>query len=310
MRLRKIILSVASVAITACLGEARAASPRVVLLSAGASDTAVINSLWPTALPVRALDGEGHVVPGVHIRYAWVGGAPVPVAPTGEVRCSGTSDAVVRATLAELTSSIVVLCRPVKTVRITGPIQFILGDSVMSRPQELPIHAYGPDGREVMQTAGVVILKDSGVAVVRGQTLFPRARGITGVGTHIGDGDGWIGVHVYQRVPALGAIDTLLRVPPDQRLFAVPLRLEPGEFRRQRLPPGSWMLTMLPEDDTARARVSLHVEGAHCQPNLLGTPRRWGCDAGAGARVVVYRPLMRAPDSIGTSYLLVRWLFN
>lgn len=310
MRLRTIILAIAPVAVTACMGEARATSRRAVRVSAGASDTVVVNSLWPTALPVRALDDEGRVVPGAHIRYVWAGGTPVSVAPTGEVRCRGTADAVVRATLAELKSSITVRCRPVKWVRIPGPVQFILGDPARSRPQALPVHAYGPDGRGVVQTAGVAMVKDSTIAVLRGTTLFPRARGITTVGVHIGDGDSGAGVHVYQRVAALGAIDTMLRLPPTQRLFAVPLRLEPGEFRRQRLPPGDWMLTMLPEEDRDGDRIRLHVEGAHCEPNFLGSPRRFGCHVGAGASVIVYRPLTRSAVSSRTGDLLVRWLFN
>jgi hypothetical protein len=120
-----------------------------------------------------------------------------------------------------------------------------------------------------------------------------------------------MGVHVYQRVSSLAAIDTLLRVRPEMRLFAVPLRLNPGEFLRQHLPRGDWMLVMLPEEDVAPDRVQLRVEGAQCRDHFLnGSPRRWGCNVNADASVVLYRPPGRASATMTNGYLLVRWLFT
>ena len=122
---------------------------------------------------------------------------------------------------------------------------------------------------------GRASVADSEIATLRGLTLRPRSRGITHVGAHIGDGSAGVGVHVYQRVDTLAALDTLLRVRPGQRLFAVPLRLAPGELRRQRLPPGGWMLAMLPEDEERNpVGIRLRVEGATCQPNFLNARRR------------------------------------
>ena len=92
----------------------------------------------------------------------------------------------------------------------------------------------------------------------------------------------------------------------------MPLRLRSGEVRRQSLPPGNWMLAMLPEADTAPDRIHLRVEGPHCQKNLLNSPRRWGCYVrpGTSASVVLYRPPGGAQPVAATGYLLVRWLFN
>ena len=83
-----------------------------------------------------------------------------------------------------------------------------------------------------------------------------------------------------------------------------------GEVGRQALPPRTWMLTVLPEADTAADRVRLQVAGATCQAHLLDTPRRWGCLAGAGATVTVYRALVPGAAPPATGYLLVRWLFS
>jgi hypothetical protein len=168
-------------------------------------------------------------------------------------------------------------------------VQFILGDSEMSRPFQLPVEAYGADGRPVTLFVAGVSIADSSVAVLNGLTLYPRARGITMAWARIGNRGAGTGVHIYQRVSTLGALDTLLRVPPNQRLFAVPLRLESGQLYRQRLPPGGWMLTMLPEDDKDPNGIRLRIQGAGCQANLLNTPRRFGCEAGPTAAVIVYR---------------------
>jgi hypothetical protein len=201
-------------------------------------------------------------------------------------------------------------CRPVEYLRFPGPVQFILGDSIMNRPRRLPVTAYGADGHPVVVFAGRVEVVDSGVATFRGLTLYPLSRGITAAGAHIGERTAWTGVHIYQRVDTLAALDTLLRVDPQQRLFAVPLRLESGELTRQRLPPGGWMLTMLPEEDHDPNPIRLRIEGAACQANILNTPRRFGCWAGPNAAVVIYRPFASRQTPAESGYLLVRWLFT
>jgi hypothetical protein len=146
------------------------------------------------------------------------------------------------------------------------------------------------------------------VATLRGTTLYPRARGIASASVRVGDREAGTGVHIYQRVDALNALDTLLRVAPGGRLFAVPLRLEAGALYRQRLPPGHWMLSMLPMNDQGRDPIRIGVDSAACTPNLLNDPGRLGCDAGPGASVVVFRSPGREAPAEG--YLLVRWLFD
>lgn len=301
------LLTASLVFLCAC-GAAQAGPP--VRLLRGTSDTVVLNSRHPTGLAVRALDVRGTAVAGAPIHYAWTGGDSLPVTPSGDVTCTRSGDFAVRAALGRLVTHLVVHCRLVEYVRIPGPLQFILDDSVLSRPLSLPLFVFGVDGRPITSFVASVGVKDTGIATLRGRTLYARARGITAVGAHIGDREAGMGVHVYQRVSSLTALDTLLHVPERQRLFAVPLRLTPGELLRQRLPPGSWMLAMLPEGETAPERIQLRIEGSHCKDHFLNSPRRWGCDAGPDATVILYRPLGRPQAPAATGYLLVRWLFQ
>jgi hypothetical protein len=279
-------------------------------LAAGTSDSLVVNSRHPTPLRVRAFDAAGQVVQGAQIRYERVDGDSLTVTQTGDVTCARSGDMTVRATLGRLSTRLVVQCRLVEYVRLPGPLQFVLGDTALSRPFALPLAAYDANGHPIVRYTAALFLKDSGIARLHGLMLSPQSRGITGIGAHIGDRDAWIGLHVYQRVGDLAALDTLLRVPDRQRLFAAPLRLSGGDLLRQRLPRGQWMLTMLPESDTSQDRILLRVEGGRCTEHLFGSLRRWGCTAGDSTTVVVYRSFGHATPRESTGYLLVRWLFG
>ena len=283
-----------------------------VRLVLGVSDTLVVSGRYPTTLPVRAVDARGRTAVGAPVRFSRVGGDTLPLSPTGVVTCSRSGDIAVRAALGSLTKQFLVQCRLVSYVQIPGPLQFILGDSALSQPLQVPVSAYGADGRPLNHFVASIGVGDSDIAIVRGNSLSARRRGITFVAARVGNRDAGMGVHVYQRVASLGAIDTLLRVRPEMRLFAVPLSLEPGDFLRQHLPRGNWMVVMLPEEDVAPDRIHLRIEGAQCRDHFLnGSPRRWGCNVKSDASVILYRPFGRTSASAGAkAYLLVRWLFT
>lgn len=277
-----------------------------VRLATGASDTIVINSRWPSALPVHALDARGRIVAGAPIRFTWANGAELPVTNGGAVTCTTSGDLGVRAVLDSLTIHVFVRCRPVDQVHIQGPIQFVLGDPELSRAQSLSVGAYGADRRPVAPFNAAIGLVDSDVASLDGTTLTPRSRGKTIVWAHIGDRDGQTGVHIYQRVETLDALDTLLRIHPDQRFFAIPLRLESGRQIRHPLPPGHWMLSLLPREHLLN-RIRVGVNSAACESGILNEPGRLGCETGSHSSIVIYRQAGASETAPAHAYLLIGW---
>jgi hypothetical protein len=301
----------ATIALAAACNRNGSATPGpAVRLAAGTSDTMIVNDVAPTPILVRALDASGRSIPSAAIRYEPIQGDSIRLTAEGMLSCQRRGDAVIRATLDRLSVSLFVLCRPVEDVRIPGPVQFVLGDSTLSLPRVVPIAAYDAGRRAVVQLTGSLMVLDTNVSTINGTTLSPRARGITLVSARVGNREGRTGVHIYQRVASIAALDTLLRVPSHQRLFAVPLHLVPGESRRQHLPPGDWMLSIqAPKPDGPR-ELRVRIENASCQPNFLNDPGRFGCHAGSDAAVVIYRPFAGGDTASVTGYLLVRWLFR
>jgi hypothetical protein len=309
LRPRNYVFALTLTLVAACLGDSPAMSSRPARLSAGLSDTVIVNFMSTQPLPIRALDANGRTLAAAAIRYVRVSGDSLPMTADGTLTCTRRADLVIRATLGTLTAPFVVRCRPVGTVRLKGPFQFVLGDSALSQPRLVPVAAYDSNRRAVVQLAGNLEVFDSRVASIRGSMLSPRARGITLLAAHVGSAGAWSGVHIYQRVESLVALDTALRVPPHQRLFAVPIRLRAGEFLRQRLPPGDWMLLTQASTPDGPKELKVRAEHAVCQENLLNDPGRIGCHSGSDADVIVYRPFA-ADSGYKKGYLLVRWLFQ
>ena len=188
---------------------------------------------------------------------------------------------------------------------IDGPVQFVLGDSAFARPSKLPIAGLDSTGRAVTDFLAMVKILDTTIAVIHDGFAAPRRRGITLIASWAGGQNAWTGVHVYQRVGAAAALDTLLKVPPDQRLFAVPLDLKPGDSLRAVLAAHDWMITTLLEHTSADVRLQfVHLS---CKPNLLNDPRRYGC-ASRGDGAVIVRPQPGRGARV-RGYLLVRGLF-
>lgn len=289
--------------------QAPPAPARPVRLSVRANDTIIVNNRLPTRLKVHALDAAGRTVARAPLHFVREGGGSVAVNDTGVVTCSERGDLTVRASVGSIGARFLVRCRPVEYLRMNGPLQFVLGDSMLGQPKELPIEAYGPDGHRVVLIAGYADTGDSAVAALHGLTLYPRNRGISGTFVRVGDRTARTGVHVYVRLATLAGLDTALRIQPEQRELAVRLDLTRGEFQRHRLPPGHWMLAMLPEDEREANGIQLHVDGAECTPNLLNTPRRFGCSAGPNATLIVYRTVRAKGPEVARADLLVRWLF-
>src|SRR2546430_1347155 len=119
MQIRRILIATAIALSYACAGRDR--SGRAAALSAGASDTIIVNDYGPIPLPVTALEGTGRPVERAPIRYQRTSGADLPVSSAGIVTCARRGDLGVRAVLGSLSKSFFVRCRPIARLDISGP---------------------------------------------------------------------------------------------------------------------------------------------------------------------------------------------
>jgi hypothetical protein len=267
-------------------------------LVGGSSDTVIINNRREVRIPTRVLDRAGHTLPDSGVRYRLIAGNQIVVSSTGMVTCLRSADATVQASLGTLATTMLVRCRPVKTVYIDGPIQFLLPDTA----QELPLRVADLDGNEVSLLSGRTDIIDTTVATIDGIRVIPKAPGATVAGARFGNESAGVGVHVYEKVSSLDALQQ------GKKFVGVSLRLAGGEIKTWELPPGSWMLTMLPESDEVNG-LRLRIEGASCSPLQL-TRRRVGCFVKTTGRVIVYNPSTSVTATTLTGALLVRPIYN
>ena len=247
-------------------------------LVAGVSDSVVVSSRRPVLIPMRVFDASGHTLQTTGVRYSRTSGVPVPVSAAGKVTCTQSGDAIVRASLGEVTTSVLVLCRPVRDVRSLRMMNLVVGDPA----QELPFEAVGMDGHPVTLLTGQITVGDSTIATVEGPRVRARAQGSTELTMRVGDRLAFASVHVYERVP------TPEGIRPGQHV-AVPVRLAGGEMRRWRLSasPEPYFLTMLPDSDEQQM-PGLAIVGASCGRGM--DAHSFFCLAQHDASVIVYHP--------------------
>ena len=163
-------LTVAMAVTAGCRSE-----PAPARITAGRSDTVLINNRNPIRIPLRVLDGEGQPLEDTGVRFERIGGDDLPVTAEGAVSCPRAGDLSVRASLGALSADFVIQCRPVQIVGVEGPVNLVLGDSA----RELPIVALGPDGLPVRQVNVTVIVRDTSVAKMEGSRLRTLMSGAT-----------------------------------------------------------------------------------------------------------------------------------
>ncbi len=196
----------------------------------------VINNLGAVQLEVRAYDDRNHRLRADSARYAFIGGAPLRVTPRGAVTCTQRGESHVLATLGNASVSMNVLCRPIKEVRASSWMDFIVGDN----PRPIEYVALGTDGREVTELRGSSLVRDTSVAVMRGASVAPRAAGRTWVLLSVGDRGAAIGVNVHELVPSFDALK------PAQRYVAIATHVAHGDTIRIALPRQAFWLKYLP----------------------------------------------------------------
>jgi hypothetical protein len=237
-RLAACLTGLALVATIAATAVAMRKGPPARLFAATgkATDGIVVNNLQPVQLPMRVVDAKGRVLDATGVRYEWKSGSPLAVSPGGVVACDGHGDAVVRATLGNLSRQVVVRCRPVDRLVASSWMTLFLGDA----PRDLPFAATGIDGRPVTELRGKLRVLDSTIATLSGSTVRPIGPGETRVIVTVGDRHATIRVLVHEWVTAF------TRLRPDQRLVAIPVRLAQGDTVRHALPVGTYWVKYLP----------------------------------------------------------------
>lgn len=234
---------------------------RIVAALANAEDGIVVNNLKAVQLPLRVLDKRGHQLKSESVRFALVGGAPIAVSAKGEITCGTSGDAIVRATLGNVSTEMKVLCRPVKDIQESSWVDLIAGEP----PRELPFYAVGLHGEPVNQLRGAIHVADSSIATYDGSLIRARGVGRTQVMIKIGD------QAMPMRVIVHDPVQSFESLRPDQFDVARSVRLAIGDTVHWTLPPGAFWLKYLPKRAT-ETPPTIVLEG-----NV-------GCSTGDGVR--------------------------
>ena len=244
----------------------------------GRFDTLVLNTVRPARLAIHMLNQSGRALSDSGVWYSMTTADTRMVVDSNTVTCLEATDATVRVSFGRLHADVFVRCRPVHHLLFERPMQLNVGDAA----QRLPLKALDTALNEVNLLQGTATIADTSVASLEGLTVRPRSAGATVVTVSIGNRTTSTGVHVYSPARTL---DSLGR---EHRFVSVSLILGPGEMRRWPLPPGEWMLTMLPEGDSLGIRM--RIDGANCSDVRAFSPRRYICRSRDTASVTVYHP--------------------
>jgi hypothetical protein len=256
-----IVLGVlALIPVTALLVLLRGPAPAFLFVDGqhGGADGIVLNTTQPVQLAMRVLDAKGNVLPSNDVRFEWMSGTSVPVTSTGIVSCTMAGDALLRATVGKVETTMVLRCRPVKEFLTQLWVPLVAGGP----PRYMQFSATGADGLPVELLAGDLSIGDTTVATLHGFRLTPVAPGHTWVTMRIGNGTTTTTVSVFE------SVSTLAERRDDQRFVIAPVKLARGKTIDWPLPEGKlWLLYESVGEDNPIPK--LRVNGpALCAPEL------------------------------------------
>lgn len=215
-----------------------------------ASDGVIVNTRHPVVLAMRVFDARGRTLKSSGVHYRWMSGAPVSVSKNGIVTCSYAGDALLRASLGAVATTVRIKCLPVKEVLAHTWTQLVAGDS----SQEFSFVALDPDGQPVYRLAGTLRVDDSTIATLKNGRIYPLSPGHTRAVMQFGDGQAQTEISVYKRVA------TFVGLRNDQRFVIAPLRLAIGDTIRWPLPQGLFWLQYHPASNDDQ-RPTFAVDG-------------------------------------------------
>ena len=255
------------------LGVAACGDSRAVRLTAGRSDTLIVNGRGSVPLSVRLVDGNGVERKAKRVRYQLIAG---DVEITDDrVACDGRDDAVVAATAGGLTTRVTVLCRPVAGFRMPRVLRLTIGGP----PAPLDVGARDVEGKPVDAIAGKVSVRDSQVVAIVDGLIHARGLGTTAVEVEAGD------CAVSIPVEVIGSSLTSEGLRPNEEYIEA-VTVSAGELRSWRVPPGRYEISLF-DDRGAPAHLRIASHEMNCAALPL-TEQRYSCIANDRASVVVH----------------------
>lgn len=250
----------------ALLGVLFAVDARVATRLEVDSDTLVINGLNPVKLDVRAFNWHGMPIWKPHVRVSGMSPTFAHARPDGSVRCKAAGDETLTIAQGPVAKQVLVRCRPIMTFGWHQSASLELG----GLPDTLAIEPIGYDRRPVTLLRGQATLRDSTVARLSGNLLYPVR-----VGCDLVD------------VAFSGGTSTQVSVCVNRTAIDSSLTLAAGEIRTYRVGAGYYQLTL---DAVAtrggRAPLVLAIVRANCAIGREG-PQDYYCITNDSSIVIV-----------------------
>lgn len=240
-------------------------------------DSVVVNGMRPTPMPRFAQSPVRKLLWPAPVRWRYVSGDTFRIDDSGRVTCTRHGTMRVEATSGAARRTITVLCRPIANVAWGQHVTLRPG----GRSSEYSMGALGPDGRPVLEIAGLATIRDSGVAVLRNGEIIARAIGSTSVELEAGDCRTFVAIDVEDPV------DSAQHVRPF-RPFEDTVTMAPGELRTWR-PSSGLTYAMLYGDSAAVLRLAFGVFNANCA-KLRHAPRGLSCITTDSSVVAIRNP--------------------
>jgi hypothetical protein len=232
------------------------------------SDTLIVNGEDPVLVGARLLNRNGREIWRPGLRYVASPMTTARASSDGSVRCTAMGDAILTISRGALEKRVLVRCRPIAGFSFQG-VSLELGGP----PKELTVNPIGYDRRRVVLLRGQASIRDSGIAKLRGNLVYPVKVGYTLID-----------------VDFSGGTSTRLGVSVTRPAVDASLKLVGGEMRTWRLPPGYYKLH-LDASAASRGRASLLLAASrsNCARGRDG-PQDYWCITSDSSTIVVRNP--------------------
>lgn len=245
-----------------------------VRVTAGRSDTIVVNNVRQTRLSAYSLNRDGDTLSGRPVLWRQVGGDARSLISEGIVDCSQRRNVDAEVASGEVAARIAILCRPLMMVYFTP------GEAIRLKGGPVPygLTGVGRDGQPVLQIAGTVVLQDTSViGLVDGQ-IIPRRVGDAWIRVTAGDCDEYVPVTVEDPVADTDSLEV-------NRPYEESLAMVAGEWKTWQVPPGLTFITVT-GDSASLASLQLAASRANCA-RIRIVAKGISCILGDTSRIVV-----------------------